>query len=191
MPLLSVPWDKTIWVWEVCTGFLVGGFFSCPLAGRAGSSPFGGQSCTQKVCVLMDGDVFLPWWLFWMRYPSTGAYRMLGGARSWGGNGIHQNFHYEFFFFFFQFVENNYTTWQVRNLVSLWSWLCPSFCLVVVFSLSLDVEYFFLDDSSILLMLWMVVEQLVVIWMFLKEGVNSHFSALPSYCQLIQKFEYT
>lgn len=52
--------------------------------------------------------------------------------------------------------------------------------------LSLDVEYlfffFFLDDSSILLMLlWMVVEQSVVIWVFLKEGMNSNSSALPSY----------
>lgn len=50
--------------------------------------------------------------------------------------------------------------------------------------LSLDVEYLFsfLDDSSILLMLlWMVVEQSVVIWVFLKEGMNSNSSALPSY----------
>ena len=35
----------------------------------------------------MGGAVFPPRWLFGLRCPSTGAYRLLGGARSWWENG--------------------------------------------------------------------------------------------------------
>ena len=35
----------------------------------------------------MGGAVFLPCWLFGLRPPSSGAYGLLGGARSPGGNG--------------------------------------------------------------------------------------------------------
>ena len=35
----------------------------------------------------MGGAVFLPCWLLAPRCTSTGAHRLFGGARSWGGNG--------------------------------------------------------------------------------------------------------
>ena len=35
----------------------------------------------------MSGTVFPPCWFFGLRRPSTGAYRILGGARSWWENG--------------------------------------------------------------------------------------------------------
>lgn len=58
----------------------------------------------------------------------------------------------------------------------------PSVLWFFVFGCRVSFFFFFLDDSSILLMLlWMVVEQSVVIWVFLKEGMNSNSSALPSY----------
>ena len=31
--------------------------------------------------------MFLPYWLFGLKCPSTGAYRLLGGARSWCQSG--------------------------------------------------------------------------------------------------------
>ena len=36
----------------------------------------------QSVLLMVDA-VFLPCWLFGLRCPSTGAHRLLGGARSW------------------------------------------------------------------------------------------------------------
>ena len=57
------------------------------------------------------------------------------------------------------------------------SWLCPSYCLTVASSLSLDVEYHFLVGSGILLA--MVVQQLVIL-VFSQEEMSAHPSTLPS-----------
>ena len=51
-----------------------------PLVGRVMSRDvFSGQLWGQ----LIDGTVFLPCWLFGLKCPSIGAYRLLGRARSW------------------------------------------------------------------------------------------------------------
>ena len=43
----------------------------------------------------MGGAVCLPCWLFGLRRPSTGAYRLLGGAGSWWQNGDLQESSYQ------------------------------------------------------------------------------------------------
>ena len=67
-------------------------------------------------------------------------------------------------------------TQQVWDLIL--SWLCPSYCLAVAFSLSLDVGYLFLVGSSILLS--MVVQQLVAILVLSQEEMSAYPSTLPS-----------
>ena len=57
-----------------------------PLEGRAVSRGVFrvavGSGRLQAACLLMGGAVFLPCWFFGLRRLSTGAYRMLDGARS-------------------------------------------------------------------------------------------------------------
>ena len=58
------------------------------------------------------------------------------------------------------------------------SWLCPSYSLVAVSPVSLDVGYLFLVDSSVLLL--MVVQQLVAI-LVLSQEMSAWPSTLPSW----------
>ena len=46
----------------------------------------------------MAGAAFPPCWLFGLRHPSTEAYRLLGGARSWYQNGNLQESSYQWIF---------------------------------------------------------------------------------------------
>ena len=75
--------------------------------------------------------------------------------------------------FFSSFWVTDQWVWDL-----ILSWLCPSYCLTVASSLSLDVEYLFLAGSGILLA--MVVQQLVVILVFSQEEMSAHPSTLPS-----------
>ena len=71
---------------EPCTGLLVGGPGSCLLVCGAGSYPSGGRAMLGKtLCGLtLDGLGCVPALLVvWPECPSTGAYRLLGGCRSW------------------------------------------------------------------------------------------------------------
>ena len=62
-------------------------------------------------------------------------------------------------------------------------WFCPSYCLTVASSLSLDVGYLFLVGSRVLLLV--VVQQLVVILVLSQEEVCVCPSTLPSWTRLI------
>ena len=68
-------------------------------------------------------------------------------------------------------------TWQIRD----WnlSWLCPSYVIAAVSSLSLDVGYLSFMGSSILLL--MVVQQLVAILVLLREEMSTRPSTPPSW----------
>ena len=66
--------------------------------------------------------------------------------------------------------------WQVWDLILLWS--CPSYHPSVAYSLSLDMGYIFLVDSSILLS--KIVQQLVLILLLLQEEMSAHHSTPPS-----------
>ena len=65
--------------------------------------------------------------------------------------------------------------------------LCPFYCLVVASPLPLDVMYLFLVGSNIIL--WMVVEQLIVISVFSQEKMNMHPSTPPSWDRFIQNWK--
>ena len=79
--------DEAVYV--ACAGFLVGGFL--PTGGWSCILPlWWAGRCSERVlvpCLLMGGAVFPPCWLFSLRHPSAGTYRLLGAARSWEVNG--------------------------------------------------------------------------------------------------------
>lgn len=64
---------------------------ACPLFGEAKSwtlcwlvlcpEEVVGSGVLKTACLLMGGSVSLPSWLFGLRCPSIGAYRLLGGTR--------------------------------------------------------------------------------------------------------------
>ena len=75
---------------RACVGFLASGIGAFPLTGGAGPCPSDGQDCV-KGCVLMWPWAqyalgCLSWWLCGLRLCSSGACRLLDGAKSWCQN---------------------------------------------------------------------------------------------------------
>ena len=66
--------------------------------------------------------------------------------------------------------------WWVLDLIL--SWLCPSHCLAVASTLSLDMRYLFFVGSSVILL--MIIQQLVVILVLSQEKMSPRPFTLPS-----------
>ena len=104
----------------------------------------------------------------------------------------------ELFWYIFFPVCGSFT-WREWDLSI--SWLCPSYCLTAALCLFLNMGYllfskfqclcfwtrgiFYLVNSSVLL--WMVVQQLVVILVLLQEEMSTRPSTLPSWTSQLFK----